>query len=332
MTDSEREQLLGHLLGALDEDEQADLDAQLERDPECRKELCLLRRQLAPLAAIRTNYDPPTGLADRTCRFVFEHISTPAPAEKIKRLRPEVAPPSWVSRMTKLDVVMAATVLVAATMLIIPAIQNSRFTARRAACQDNLQKLGLALTKYSQTKDGYFPSVPEQGKLATAGIYAPVLMQNNLITDVSRFVCPDSNLAAKRNSFRIPTYNELQLAPPSKVVDLRPTMGGSYGYNLGYTQNGVYQSTKNLYRDNFAVMSDSPSNRPDHQSDNHGGLGQNVLYEGGGVKFVTSSKSDGSGDDIFANNAGQVAAGLNQNDAVIGSSQASPMPIIYVNH
>lgn len=137
------------------------------------------------------------------------------------------------------------------------------------------------------------------------------------------------HLAAKRSSFRIPTYKELELTPPAKIVSLRPTLGGSYGYNLGYTRDGVYYPTKNLYRNNFAVMSDSPSDRPDHQSDNHGSWGQNVLFENGNVKFVTSSKTDGSSDDFFANDAGQVAAGLHQNDAVIGPSQA--VPIIYVN-
>ncbi len=140
---------------------------------------------------------------------------------------------------------------------------------------------------------------------------------------------PRFQSGGRRNSFSIPTYRELELAPSSKVVDLRPTLGGSYGYNLGYTRDGSYYSTKNLYRDNFAIMSDSPSDRPDHQSRNHGGWGQNVLFENGSVKFLTQSKPDGSHDDIFTNDAGQVAAGLQQNDSVVGSSQAAP--IIYVN-
>jgi len=329
MTDSEREQLLGQLLGALEEDEQTALDAQLQRDPEFRKELALLRNRLDLLAPYRVEFDPPPGLAQRTCQFVAVHIPSPAPAETSKRLRPAVTPPSWVGRMTKLDMAMAATVLVAATLLIFPAIQNGRFSARRAACQDNLRELGSALTQYSQTNGGYFPKVPAQGNLATAGIYAPVLFQNKLITDVNRVVCPDSRLAAQRNSFRIPTYKELELTSPAKIVDLRPTLGGSYGYNLGYTRDGMYYPTKNLYRDKFAILADSPSDRPDHQSENHGGLGQNVLFENGSVKFLTSSKPEGSGDDIFANDAGQVAAGLNQNDAVVGASQSAP--IIYVN-
>jgi hypothetical protein len=332
MTDSERELLLGRLLGALEEEENELLDARLATDPEYRKELVLMHRLLEPLDRRRVEFAPPPGLAQRTCQMVFEHTSRPLSLENGKKLRPQITPPSWTGRMTKLDMVMAATVLVAATMLIFPAISNSRFSARRAACQDNLRDLGGALTKYSQAKDGYFPVIPTRGKLATAGIYAPMLFQNNLITDVSRVVCPDSTLAANRNSFTIPTYKELEIAPQSKIVDLRPTLGGSYGYNLGYTRDGNYYPTKNLGRDNFAIMSDSPSDKPEHRSDNHGGMGQNVLFEGGNVRFLTSTKPDGSGDDIFANDDGQVAAGLHRNDSVIGSSQASPTPVIYVNN
>jgi hypothetical protein len=152
-----------------------------------------------------------------------------------------------------------------------------------------------------------------------------VLVENGLLSQVNRVVCPDSNLAAKRNDFRIPKFRELESAPVNHVVDLRPTMGGSYGYNLGYTRNGEYFPTKNQYRDNFAIMSDAPSlNLANLQTTNHGGRGQNVLFEGGGVKFLTTTIAPGTSDDIFINDDGQVAAGLNPNDSVLGASGTSP--------
>jgi hypothetical protein len=328
MSDSVREQLLGHLLGALDSDEQAEIETQLGSDPECRKELALLRRQLAPLVAAKQDFEPPAGLAERTCRFVAEHRAAPTPAKG--RLRPEVAPPSWVSRLSWLDLAMASTVLIAAGLLIFPAVQNSRFRAHLVACQDNLRELGTALNQYSHNHNGYFPAVPSQGKLAAAGIYAPVLAQNGLLTEVNRVVCPESTLAGQMNGFRVPTYGELQSTSAAKVADFRSTMGGSYGYNLGYTRNGEYQPTKNLYRDNFAIMSDAPNmNAANFQSTNHGGRGQNVLFENGSVQFVTTTKPLGSQDDIFTNDEGKVAAGLNSNDSVLGSS--STAPITFVN-
>src|SRR5512145_1353057 len=102
MSDSVREQLLGHLLGALESDEQAEIEAQLGSDPECRKELALLRKQLEPLAALKHDFTPPAGLAERTCLLVEQHRAKPAPATATVRLRPEVAPPSWVNRMSRL--------------------------------------------------------------------------------------------------------------------------------------------------------------------------------------------------------------------------------------
>jgi hypothetical protein len=327
MSDSVREQLLGHLLGALESDEQAEMEARLGSDPECRKELALLRRQLAPLAVLEKDFPPPPGLAERTCRLVAEHRAAPTPAKG--RLRPEVAPPSWISRMSWLDITMATVVAAAACLLIFPAIQSSRFNAQRALCADNLRELGTSLNQYSQLHQGYFPAVPSQGKLAAAGIYAPVLAQNGLLREVNRIVCPNSSLAAKMDNFRVPTYGELELTPPDKMVDYRSTMGGSYGYNLGYVRNGVCQPTKNLYRDNFAIMSDAPNlNTSNLQSTNHGGRGQNVLFEGGGVQFLTNTKPVGSSDDIFTNDSGQVAAGLNPNDSVLGSSSTAPITLV----
>ena len=61
-------------------------------------------------------------------------------------------------------------------------------------------------------------------------------------------------------------------------------MGGSYGYCIGYVDQGVYQPTRNLGRPGFAIMADAPcEDRPGRQSDNHGGRGQNVLFEDGHV-------------------------------------------------
>jgi hypothetical protein len=326
MSDSAREQLLGHLLGALESDEQAEIETQLGSDPECRKELALLRRQLAPLAALKHDFAPPAGLAERTCLLVEEHRAKPAPATSTGRLRPEVAPPSWVNRMSRLDIIMATLVATAAVMLVLPYVHDSRAHARLNACTENLRDLGVALNQYSQTNQGYFPKVPANGSLAAAGIYAPMLADKGLLTDVNRVVCPDSDLASRVNGFRVPTYGELKLAPHTTVVGYKPTMGGSYGYNLGYVRNGEVEATKNLYRDNFAIMSDAPNLKtPNFQSANHGGRGQNVLFESGAVRFLHDTKTPGTNDNIFTNNAGRMAAGLNSHDSVLGASSSAPI-------
>jgi anti-sigma-K factor RskA len=73
MADCVREQLLGYLLGALEESERAWLEEQLANDPELRKELALVRIELESLRPRRQQFDVPFGLATRTCECVFSH-------------------------------------------------------------------------------------------------------------------------------------------------------------------------------------------------------------------------------------------------------------------
>ncbi len=193
------------------------------------------------------------------------------------------------------------------------------------ACQDNLRQIGTALAQYSRLHEDYFPQVPDRGRLAAAGIYAPTLMHDGFLPDSRRVVCPTSPLASDPQ-FHVPTTGELLLVESSEELDyLRGAMGGSYGYTLGYVEGNQYQSTKNLHRPYFAVMADAPGEAPQHQSINHGGRGQNVLFEDGRVVFYTTSRPSYGLDDIFVNDKGVVAAGTHRNDSVIGASRAVPV-------
>ena len=51
---------------------------------------------------------------------------------------------------------------------------------------------------------------------------------------------------------------------------------------------------------------------PTPQSANHGGSGQNALFEDGHVEFLRTSRPAGRVDDIFANDDNLVAAGVTQ--------------------
>ena len=73
MIESVQEQLLGHLLGALDDSQHESIHARLERDPELRRQLSVVGSMLEPLEFARCNFTPPAGLAERTCRFVASH-------------------------------------------------------------------------------------------------------------------------------------------------------------------------------------------------------------------------------------------------------------------
>jgi len=55
----------------------------------------------------------------------------------------------------------------------------------------------------------------------------------------------------------------------------------------------------------------------------HGGS-MNVLFVGGNVRATTSPLVGPGGDDIYRNVHGQVAAGANRSDAVLGGPGARP--------
>jgi hypothetical protein len=322
--DSIREQLLGYLLGALDESEQESLEDQLERDPHLRRELAEMRDKLRPLEATRLELSPPPGLAFRTCELVASaaHSQTRPKPASVPLMAP-VAPTVTLSNLRWPDVTVGATVCLLAVLLVLPAVHGSRFVAQVEACQDNLRKVGYALENYSQLHAGYFPTIPSQGKAAAAGIYAPTLLRSGLLTETRVVLCPAA-ARTDRASFAIPSLDELESASEEEVPQLQETMGGSYGYSLGYLHNGHYQGTRNLHRASFALAADTPSTQQQHQSQNHAGRGQNVLFEDGHIQFLRCTQILEGGDDIFVNDDRQVAAGLHLNDAVIAPSDARP--------
>jgi hypothetical protein len=237
---------------------------------------------------------------------------------------PKAMPPR--SRWTFADMVVAAGLFLAASMLLFPAIGRSRFNAQLAACQENLRQLGVALTSYSVRHSDQFPAVATSGNLGTAGVYATKLVDAGLVTDPANFICPASPLAAELDDFHVPTLDELRHARGPQLANLQRMMGGSYSYNMGYTKNGRYLTTRNLRRPNFAIMADEPSaTLPHFQSLNHGGFGQNMLFEDGHAGYQTSCTTKGCRDEIFVNDQNQVAAGVHLDDAVLGASSARPL-------
>ncbi len=316
--DPMRDQLLGYLLDALDTGEHEQVEQQLHRDCELQQELELMHESLEPLRANEGEFDPPAGLAGRTCQFVVEQ------ARRHRALYSE--PLVSASRWSLADLTVAAMVFFAAAFLFFPAIQHSRTSARLAGCQDNLRRLGVALTQYSERNGGYFPSVPTEGNLSAAGIYAVQLTGSGLLPEPHQLLCPATEHGHGRGPFQVPTPDQLQAATGTALQQLQRDMGGSYGYSLGYVNERGYQPIKNQRRETFALMADAPSvGGGSFASANHGGGGQNVLYEDGHVQHLQNCTVQACRDHIFLNEAGQMAAGVHVNDAVIGQSSTPPL-------
>lgn len=308
------EQLLGFVLEALDAAEQESVARAVADDPRLQARCQRLRSLLQPFSARPgrwagvEDYDPPVGLAQRTCEYVRAHGA----------LLPSRGGWHAISDWRPIDLFVAAGVLVAACLLLFPAIAQSRFHAQVAGCQQQLRELGVALWQYSDRHDGMFPVIPAEGPLAFSGVYSSALLDGYL-QDESLLHCPASSAAPV---FDRPTMTELQAAAPEDISAWRPNLGGSYGYTLGYLQEDRYHGIRNQARPFFAIMADVSAG----SALNHGRRGQNVLFEDLHVQFLRPENFSELGEDIFRNDQGEVAAGQHAQDACIGQSVASPLP------
>ena len=320
-----RENLVGYLLGALEPAEQQAVERELAQDESLCRELSLFKSRLELMDTDDDFIHPPKDLVSNTLAsivaFEDEHKVQPASIS----LRSDSAVSRGVSGWSLTDLIVAAGICVAAAMLFFPAIANSRNQARIAACQHNLQSIGRALHSYSEFNQGYFPPLPNEGKMAVAGYYAVVLRDQEFITDPRQFVCPSSSVNVQPN-WTLPTREQIESATGPKLIVMQQSMGGSYGYTLGYLVNGQYHPTRNLQRPSYVIMADSPNPyAPASGSLNHGGRGQNVLFEDLHFQYIVERDQDGCWDYVYVNRQGEPAAGVDMHDSVVGSSATSPV-------
>src|SRR5262245_27694834 len=283
-----REHLLGYLLGALEPTEQAEVERELARDIELRDVLSGLEDCMGPagLADQPEHFAPPAGLAARTCEYVA--LETQTLVRPAKTAFSSVADPAEVStsrRFTWVDLLTAAAVCIAGFALFFPALSLSRFQAQVATCQNHLRQNGLALQEHAVLDEfRRCPQIALAGNRSRAGIYAPTLVNNQLVLDPRSFVCPTGYYGEHLNQLQIPSWEELDGARGEVLQKLYEAMGGDYGYNMGYQQDGKVVTPRDQRRPNYVLLADKPSDAcPGRTTANHSGRGQNLLCEDGHV-------------------------------------------------
>ncbi|MHB8900092.1 MAG: hypothetical protein ACYC6Y_15190 [Thermoguttaceae bacterium] len=338
MAENAQAQLLGYLLDALEDEERRQVQQDLANNSDLRQQLEALRALLAPMEAFREPIDPPLGLAARTCRCVAEQPTAaggrvpprPSPASRLHAMRPDARLEGATFRFGWFDLLAVAGVLVAASLLIFPALHDSRVQARTLQCAENLQHLHVALAQYSDAFAGYLPAAPPTDRLGVGGGFAVALRAAGYLEDPRRLICPDSPLAEVIH-FSVPTPEQIRAMPEGEPLELvQQSMGGSYSMSLGYEENHRFQGLRNRQHDQFALLSDVPdAGAPDFRSHNHPG-GRNVLFGGGNVRFMVVPVSTIGDDHVFLNAAGRVGPGLNSHDSVI--PPAGRLPIVYASN
>ena len=329
-----RDALLAYLLNDLDDEQRCRVETRLASDPIWQHELERLR---SLMDANEPNPGdapcPPEDLVHRTCSFVKQ-------ASAQGSLAPYVLPaslsesqgtaPPRSKRWSLLDLGVAASILLVLGTLLLPALRESRDTARRLQCQSQLQQLGSALASYAAQNGGQLPSI---GRDENAGMYALKLLESGVLTRpqlIELLVCPSTPLAKDvfngKVLLRVPTRAELASATGAVLPSLLEQMGGSFAYRIGYfDEQGNYHQVNFVGSPQAPMMADKPSYQVvGFQSANHGGCGQNVLFQDLSVRYVQICRQNDPDEHWFLNQKGKHAAGIGRHDVVMIRSEARP--------
>ena len=305
MTDPIHQQLIGHLLGALDDDEQEWVESRLEHDEEYRRHWMAWRRRLAPLLAMRPDFDTPPGLAEQTCRFVGECAPVPRRVEQRQRtMSPDLAVSGCAARVGWLDVATVAVILLVAAILVPPAIHSSRFHSRLASCQEKLRQVGLALAQYGYDHGNPISQLADNERLTDAGQFAAELLDDGLAPDDGRAVCPDAWLAAQgalRWSHHAGSWLAGVQNPAAEASEAGPPLPRGLPFEIagvsnrdwpGTWRNGMIDGPTDPPPAAVALLADAPSaDLPGQAIDCHDGQGRNMFFEAGHVDFLPTSAS-----------------------------------------
>jgi hypothetical protein len=318
------EHLVGYLLKALDSDTERQVGDYLRASPEGRTRLELLRQALEPLEADKEEIDPPADLHLRTLRRIAEiNFGSPQRVPPAPPMSPAV-PISWWRRA---DVLVAASLLLICLPLALPLLSSAHRAYKRELCENNLHGLFMALMHYSDAHGGKLPQVGEEPPTNFAGVFVPVLHQEGYLDGV--------NLNCPANSDRAPqpvTLDELKklyATDRQRYEQMTHQLGGCYAFPLGYRdpqgnlhgfQRGVTNAFLPIAADRPPFERDGDPGLLEANSQNHGGLGQNILYLNGEVKWAGHRRMGAGEEDIYLNQRGQLKPGINDCDPVLAAS------------
>jgi hypothetical protein len=300
---------IGYALDLLDADARHAVDVHLAANPDDVARLDRVRAALAVLQADREDDAPPTDLAARTIARVaaeFPEAETRAEPSSLLRSRSSDQPEArTLGGRFRADIFVAAGIGVIAVGLLLSFVNRAWHASEVAACQNNLRILYLGLSGYADTHEGRYPQVGTE-TYPTADSFVQALADAGQCPPGFSALCPAATPgAAAPVSYAYPLGHRA----PNNVV-----LGQWRSTDLG-AENDLIP-----IGGDYPVAAAAPGGGP---TSGHR-YGQNVLFMGGNVRFAAVATVGVNGDDIYRNQLGEVAAGVNRVDTVLGRAGDVP--------
>jgi prepilin-type processing-associated H-X9-DG protein len=262
------------------------------------------------------DYEAPPDLARRTITFVARNRRRPKTwLDHV----PRTVPFRWA------DFAVAASIFVAGTLTLLPAIQRSRERMNQAGCVFNLQQLGSSLAQYA-TLQRFLPHPPAQRTDTHAGMFAVMLHDAGVLPDVKVLDCP-CNGACPHLPRELASYEQVEKIRRTSPAQYERMLGWDYAYNVGYRHaSGHLVPMEVMHASQVPMIADQPNHDDfrtirEGNSLNHGGRGQNVLFGDGSVRWYYSRMIGPHDPDMFLNNDQEPRPGTHPLDSVLVPSK-----------
>jgi hypothetical protein len=208
------QQLLGYVIGALDDAQRRRVEDAVSASPALQREVAALADQAGPLLAARRSVDPPRGLAARTCRAVAlaaqvagtapvaPAVACPAASagRPAAHAMPSVyAPPSGISRWRWPDLIVTACILACSALLVIPAVYRANLQAHSfdsPRSNDPVTRLANEQSWYERYRGQPGKPAPSESQFlpgATPKLTASYPAGSRLLFPESVFCSPDGS-------------------------------------------------------------------------------------------------------------------------------------------
>jgi hypothetical protein len=309
------EETLDYALGRLEGHRRDEFERRLASDTLLADRVEHLTQAVHHLLDDDSTHDPPEGLASRTIAFVTE-------AKTRKQTRPFHDQWGGRSPFRWADVAVAASIFFVGVLTIIPLLQYARDRRNQAACEFNLKQIGQNLSLYATSHSSYpYPSQDHADD--PIGSFALVLNDEGLLPDPSVLDCPYNGPLTHRVT-QLPKYENLRNIRQTDPERYQRLVGLSdYAYHAGYRHpTGQVGPLETRLSGAIPLIADKPGHDHSHavkpgNSPNHAGLGQNVLFSDGGVKWRRSRFVSAQDPDIFLNNEKLPRPGTHVQDSVL---------------